>query len=134
MSNQGEKKNAVKGDFYVYSTLSNDQNFTLWEPAKDGSPHIEVGSVFIAGKANVADKNFYTPKGILTIVSESQMELLKKSDAFNGHVKNGFISVERKKEEADIVALDMQPKDRSAQFTADDFKKAPVINESAKVV
>ena len=44
----------VMTDYYVYSTLSNDNTY---------------GGVFIAGKANVANKNIVTPQGISPSIS-----------------------------------------------------------------
>lgn len=89
-------------EYYVYSTLSNDNNY---------------GGVLIRGKANVANKNIITPLGVATKVDGSQLEVLKASHVFNLHQENGFITVEKFKEDADKVASDMTGRDASAPET-----------------
>ncbi|MBP3933130.1 MAG: hypothetical protein J6D44_04575 [Pseudomonas sp.] len=89
-------------DYYVYSTLSNDNNY---------------GGVFIAGKANVANKNIVTPLGMATKVDDSALSVLESSHVFRLHKENGFITVEKYKEDADLVASDMTGRDASAPET-----------------
>ena len=89
-------------DYYVYSTLSNDNNY-------DG--------VFIAGKANVANKNIITPLGIATKVDDSKLSHLESNHVFRLHKSNGFITVEKFKEDADLVASNMTGRDSSAPET-----------------
>lgn len=89
-------------DYYVYSTLSNDNNY-------DG--------VLIAGKANVATKNLITPMGVMTKVDDSTLKHLEGNHVFQLHKKNGFITVEKYKEDADQVAADMTGRDSSAPET-----------------
>ena len=105
---------------YIYSTLSCDQAYTLYMPAKEGRdapPPAVVGTVYVNGRANIADKNFLTPKGMLTVASEEDYALLQSSDVFKRHLEAGYIHVEDKKHEVDNVVKDMTEKDKSAPLT-----------------
>ena len=108
---------------YVYSTLSNDQRYAV----KDGS-------VFIAGKANIADKYMLTPRGIATSISPEQYAQLKDNHVFKLHVQNGFIHVDQRKEDPEKVATDMTASDQSAPDTPESLeaegKKAPNTNKA----
>ena len=112
-------------DYYVYSTLSNDQQYTLWKEGTNG-PNVPLHSVLIKGKANVVDTlHLITPKGVVTAVSKDDMEFLSKDPGFNQHKENGFILVEQKKADANRVAQDMTPKDSSAPHTLQDYESRP---------
>ena len=73
--------------------------------------------MFIAGKANVANKNIVTPLGMATKVDDSALSVLESSHVFRLHKENGFITVEKYKEDADLVASDMTGRDASAPET-----------------
>ena len=120
-------------DHYVYSTLSNDQKYTLWKVSTDGAPHVAMGSVLVRGRANVInEKTLDTPKGVVTQVSGAQLKQLCNSGSFVRHFKTGYLRVETVQEKPEKVANDMSPKDKSAQLTGDDFKKAPTTSAKAK--
>lgn len=89
-------------DYYVYSTLSNDNRY---------------GEVLINGKANVANKNVITPLGVVTRITDAQLDECKSYPVFQLHMDNGFLSVEKYKEDADLVASDMTGRDASAPET-----------------
>ena len=47
---------------YVYSTLTNDQIYTLWRPAKEeGKPNVAIKKVQIKGGHGRMGKNLVTP-------------------------------------------------------------------------
>lgn len=98
-------------DYYVYSTLSNDNKY---------------GSVLINGKANVANKNVITPLGVVTRITDAQLEECKSYPVFHKHKENGFLTVEKYKEDADLVASDMTGRDASAPETPETL----MINDS----
>lgn len=89
-------------DYYVYSTLSNDNRY---------------GEVLINGKANVANKNVITPLGVATRITSVQLDECKSFPVFKLHMDNGFITVEKYKEDADLVAANMTGRDASAPET-----------------
>lgn len=99
---------------YIYSTLSNDQRYQL----KDGR------SVLIAGKANVANKQLVTPKGVVTPVSEDEFNLLQENIVFIAHAKNGFLSGDHSHQDPEVFAeRNLEAADKSAQDTPTTAKK-----------
>ncbi|MFD4837660.1 hypothetical protein ACFWP0_09135 [Achromobacter sp. NPDC058515] len=99
---------------YIYSTLSNDQRYQL----KNGR------SVLIAGKANVANKQLVTPKGMATAITEDEFNLLQENIVFKAHFKNGFVAASRDKSDAEaFAARELAPMDKSAQDTPETAKK-----------
>lgn len=89
-------------DYYVYSTMSNDNKY---------------GSVLINGKANIANKHIMTPLGVATRVTSAQLDEAKTFPVFQLHMDNGYLTVEKFKEDADKVASNMQGRDNSAPET-----------------
>lgn len=99
---------------YIYSTLSNDQRYQL----KDGR------SVLVAGKANVANKQLITPKGMATAISEDEFNLLQENIVFKAHSNNGFVSASHDKQDAEAFASrNLEASDKSAQDTPETAKK-----------
>jgi len=121
-------------NYYIYSTLTNDQNYTVYESNPAGIP-VPVGTVFIAGGHGRINKNLITPLGVLTVVDQNQMALLKRCPTFALHEKNGFIKVETSKKDAEAVASNMETADKSRQLNPADYKKSrrkPVTNKEAE--
>jgi len=105
---------------FIYSTLTADQNYTIWEPG-EGGLNRQVSQVFIKGGTNVADKVMRTPLGVLTKVSDDQYGQLVKNEVFKTHLKNGFIKVMDKEYNPEVVAADMKTRDDSAPLTPNDY-------------
>lgn len=106
---------------FIYSTLSCNQVYPLWKKLENGMLE-RVTEVRIAGGANVANKNLITPKGLVTEVTDEQLELLMNDHTFKRQMAGGFLKVETVEANPNKVALDMKPKDISAPITPDDFK------------
>jgi hypothetical protein len=107
---------------YVASTLSNDQNYTVWNtPPNEGSkiarPATAVKRIFIAGRANVANK-LTTPEGVITAVTEEEVVLLKTNPVFKIHEANGHVKIIARQADPAKVAKDMTARDDSAQLNA----------------
>jgi len=113
----------AKGNF-VYSTSSNSSAYILFEHAEDMP--IEKQRVTIYGGANVPNKQLVTPRGVVTEVSDEELDFLMKNDGFLQHMKAGFITVEKRKVDVDKVVANMEPKDKSAPLTSKDFAKSKV--------
>lgn len=95
--------------FYVYSTLSANQNY-------DG--------VHIAGGTGVANsRTLVTPRGMVTPVTEEQLAILKNNRVFNIHQKAGYIDVQNKEVKPEKVAKNMADKDKGAQETKETLDK-----------
>jgi hypothetical protein len=114
---------------YVYSTLTNDQVYANYKQGPNGIS-VPTEEVFIAGKANLANKHFITPRGMVTEVTAEQLSAMRQNEVFRIHEKNGFILVSESKCEVEKVASDMQGRDQSAPLVAQDFgdDEAPVTN------
>ena len=107
---------------YIYSTLSADQNYTIYKESVGGKPSQALKSVYIKGGANVIDaKHLITPKGVLTTVTNDEYEALKQCDSFIRHMKAGYILVEEKKIAVDKAIESMNKKDKSAPATKKDI-------------
>ncbi|MDR0805951.1 MAG: hypothetical protein LBN41_04275 [Enterobacteriaceae bacterium] len=91
---------------YIYSTLSNDQLYAT-----------QSGDVFIAGKVNITNKHFLTPRGVVTEVTPEQYAQLKKNHVFKLHMQNGYILVDQHKVDPEKAATDMNSRDESAPDT-----------------
>lgn len=119
---------------YVYSTLSNDQQYTSYKNDVNGVA--QVGSaIFIAGGANTASKHFVTKLGVATQVTAEELAELKQNELFKLHVANGFITYSETKENPEVVAASMTGRDQSAPLVEQDFEEgdAPVVNSQEDV-
>lgn len=108
---------------YVYSTLSNDNEYTNWKPGEGNGPATKLGSVFIKGGTNVLQKGMNgTPMGTKTKVTREDMAILEANADFQLHKKNGFITVMDEDRNAETVVTNgMENKDASAPLTDRDF-------------
>lgn len=117
-------------DYYVYSTLASPVSYNVFAKAGADMPVIDK-SIVIAGGAGVATKNLVTPRGVMTKVSEEELTLLRQNTVFQLHEKNGFMNVEKKQADPEVVAADMTGRDNSAPLVPEDFEeeKAPTTNK-----
>lgn len=108
---------------FVYSTLTSNQKYVKWKVLDNGM-QMHDGYVLIHGGANVATGSApktITPRGVVTKVSDEELDLLMNDFTFKRHMENGFIKVEKYQDNADKVAKDMAPKDDSAPRTPEDL-------------
>jgi len=121
---------------YIYSTLTADNSYALWQPPVKGDTVRrmkldEKGNAIrlnVRGGANVSNKHFVTPKGVLTVADKDLYEAVKNDACFQAHCDGGFIKVEQKEAKTEKVTKDMTKKDKSAPKTKADYKKAPKTN------
>ena len=95
---------------YIYSTISADVDYQT-----------EVGTIRIAGRANVANSNIITPRGMATKITAEQYAALQKNHVFALQKENGFLTAENYKEDAEKVAANMVGRDDSAPDTTEDM-------------
>ncbi len=120
----------------IYSTLAASVRYEGHEPS--GNDILKVTySILILGGANVADKHFLTPKGVVTPVTPEEFAQLESNDLFNMHVTNGYITHETKQKSVDDVVADMATDDKSAPLTPNDYvlegKEPPVVAGAVEV-
>jgi len=104
---------------YIFSTLSTNMEYALWQ--QNPGRNIKVKSVKIAGGANICrggdDGKFYTPKGMVTRVSDEDLKLLKNNEVFQLHEKNGYIYIEGSEIKIDKAVQNMESEDICAPKT-----------------
>lgn len=118
---------------YVYSTLSADVAYTNHEVGGGDMP-VALPPVLIKGGAGIANDRLITPRGVVTEVTEEQVEYLRQNMTFRMHEKNGFITVEQRNIDPDKVAADMTGRDKSAPVVPEDLPEGdrPVESEEQK--
>lgn len=114
---------------FVYSTATAGNTYTEYKRVtKDLNQPVK--SVAIAGGSNVATKNLITPLGVVTEISEDELEFLLAHPVFKRHMEKGFMRVQvTKKDPEKIIAQEnMEIADESAPLTPE------TLDESAQVI
>lgn len=107
---------------YIYTTLSNDQEYTDWTPpATLGGNFVRGRAVAIKGKANIADKHMITPRGVMTQVTDDELAFLLGHADFRLHMENGFVTYDHDKVDPEVKIPDMVQADNSAPLVPEDF-------------
>lgn len=104
---------------FVYSTLSNDQIYTSYDPAVDKGALPRIShQVTIQGGANVADpKRGTVLHGKVTEINERDYEHLQENAVFKKHKEGGYIHVRTENVDAEVVAKQsMTDRDQSAPY------------------
>lgn len=125
---------------YIYSTITCDTAYPLYvennskdlgiiKKRPDGTPM----TVIIKGGHGVSNKNMYTPRGVVTQVSDEEMELLEQNVNFQRHKKAGFITVDKKEVAPEKKVADMTQKDGSAPLTPKDFEEGENSTSDTKI-
>ncbi len=117
---------------YIYSTMTADQNYALYPKDIDYKKIPKPQRLFfVAGGANVINKNMVTPRGVATQISPEDLKILERIKAFQQHVEKGYLTIDNARTDADKVAKNMTARDRSAQLEEKDFDadKAPKVNK-----
>lgn len=109
--------------YHVYSKMAADVTYNDYVPGGD-IPRV-ARSVTIKGGAGVANKNIITPFGVHTEITEAERDMLLKNGIFQLHQEGGFVTIEGKKEDPDLVATNLASgPDPSAPLTPEDFAGA----------
>lgn len=114
---------------YVYSTLTCDNEYADW--IKAGDQQSILRTVKVNGGHGVMNKNFMTPLGVVTEVSDEDMDFLMKNTHFQLHMENGFIKVDKKKQEPEKIAADMKRRDKSAPIVPSDYSAGGMMGDIA---
>ena len=102
---------------YIHSTASADMTYPIYAGGTD-RPH-KLKEIVIKGRANVVNPaTLITPTGAVTEVSDADLEMLKKSSAFQRHVARGFMRVMT---ESELNTKDMQKRDGCAQLLDSEY-------------
>lgn len=104
---------------YVFSTLASDVAYTNHKQGGADMP-IALEPVVIKGGAGVMNDRLVTPRGVVTSVTEQQVEYLRENEIFKLHEANGFVMVSEEYTDGDKAAADMTGRDNSAPVVPQD--------------
>jgi len=119
--------------FYVYSTLTSTNIFPHYAPGSSKDLPVILKKIVINGGHGIATKQLFTPKGVMTQISDEDMEFLQQDFAFQQHLKSGHITFEKKKVDVEKRADNMTQKDGSSPLTPEDFEESDNSTASNKV-
>jgi len=94
---------------YIYSTCPQDYAFAVWQLLPDGSSKA-IRHILVKGGAQLAVQagaGFHTPLGVVTKVSDEELDLLRKDWSFNHYVSQGFMHIDSNKIDVEKAAGDM---------------------------
>jgi hypothetical protein len=106
----------------VYSTHTNSIRYVEW--VKDTNQNLNVikKRLVIQGGHGLTNKYMVTAEGVLTTVSDEDLEWLLTLDSFKEDIKNGYIRHSKRKEDPEkVVRRDMNTKDGSSPLTPKDY-------------
>lgn len=110
---------------FIYSRLAADQAYTIYVPGTTEQVPVVEQTIIVKGGADVASRNIITMQGIVTEVTDAQLEALQKNHVFGVHLKNDHIVIDKKKRDADEVGADLK-KDNAAPKTDADLASEDV--------
>jgi hypothetical protein len=115
---------------YIYSTITASNAYTIYGQAPEGGLPSAQTICEIKGGAGVSDKNFITPRGVATFVTDAQLEALNQCPAYLRHKAAGYLVEDRSEMNPEMVAHSMKEGDGSAPIKPSDFPEdqAPVTN------
>lgn len=105
---------------YVYSTQTSGTTYTEYEKTPvTAASHIAKRQIHINGGANLAAVNnaLFTPRGVVTKITDEEKEILLANPTFQRHMKLGFVHIEDSHRDVDKVVANMTEKDGSAPLT-----------------
>ncbi len=111
---------------FIYSTLTCSNSFAVYAPKTDprALSRIVKRIEIHGGHGMKHPKALDTPMGVVTRVTDEELELLEQDLTFQQQVKDGFLVVDNKKTDPAKKAADMTQKDASAPLTPKDFEKS----------
>lgn len=110
---------------YVASTLSASVEYAGYVQDGNDLPQLEH-RVLVKGGANIANKYFVTPRGVITEVNDEDAKFLEQHELFRLHKKNGYVEIlESKPSDPDDVAANMETRDESSPLVDQDYEAAP---------
>lgn len=113
---------------FITSKLSSPVTYAFYQKSPSGINNI-VDKITINGGADVINKrSLETPSGVVTELTDEQIEKLKSHPVFSEHLKNGYVAILGNEKEAKKADTELK-EDNSKQLTPKDYakkgKKAP---------
>jgi len=94
---------------HVISTLTADNQYNDW--VNHGGMNSLTKSVLVRGGAGVANRQFVTPDGVRTPVTNEEAEFLSNHALFREHQERGFVK---------IINIDRDPNSVAQAMSKDD--------------
>lgn len=107
----------------VLSTLTSAQDYTFYQKGGEDGVNQPVRTIHLNGGANLADQHFVTKDGVVTDLSDADIEMLKTHPVFQLHVNNGFVRILNTPTEETKAKTDMEAEDKSAPLTPAKYEK-----------
>lgn len=110
---------------YIISNAANSTDYAIYANTSDKDLAVIQEVITIKGGSGVINKNFITPEGVVTEVTDAQYELLKKDPSFQQHLKNKTLAVVTKKDSAapEKIASTLY-RDNSSPVRPSDYAKS----------
>lgn len=112
---------AKKPSAWIVSTLTDSVDYTAYGNGGGDIP-LAIGHVTVAGGANIPDKYMRIPEGVVTPVTDAELELLMNNSVFKLHKDNGYIQIRDKEPKSvEVAVADMEGRDPAAPLVDQDF-------------
>lgn len=107
---------------FITSKLSAGVDYTFYKK-NESKINIVVDTIHINGGADVVNKKTLdTPQGVVTEITDEQLNKLKSHPVFQQHLENGYVIIQCTEKEAKKAEKYLE-KDKSAQITPEDYEK-----------
>lgn len=118
---------------FVISMCGQNNDYAFYETFQDGKNirHNLRKTIRIKGGNRVMQaKALVTPEsGVITELSEEDIQLLQTHPAFKRHLERGYVRVISKASNPERAAAGLEPEDNTAQLTPEDFSPEAAISE-----
>ena len=126
---------------YIYSTATCSGTYCQYPPPNTTSGHnTAIRRVTIKGGHGLASPIrghihglIHTPQGVVTQVTQDELDFLMSNRSFLRHMKAGFITVDDRKVDPEKKAASMAQKDGSAPKTPADFEVSEHSDRNLKI-
>lgn len=116
---------------FVTSRLATGVDYTFYKQ-NESKINIVVDTIHVNGGADVVNKRTLdTPQGVVTELTDEQLDKLKSHPVFQQHLKGGYVVIQSTEKEAQKAKAHLE-KDKSAQITPEDYEKGDIKKEIRK--
>ena len=116
---------------FITSRLATSVNYTFYTKGANNI-NVVTDTITVKGGADVINKkSLETPQGVVTELTDEQIDKLKSHPVFKQHLKGGYITIVSTEKEAKKVETELQ-EDKSKQLTPKDYTKKGKKSPKAK--
>ena len=120
---------------FIFSTMTCSNTFAVFAPKTDPTTLSTIMKrIHINGGHGLKNPDgMITPKGVVTKVTDEELQLLEGMLGFRQQVAAGFLVVDKKNTDAEKKAANMSQHDKSAPLTPKDFEMGKDSSEDALI-